>query len=199
MKIKAENPAGLLEGKDVPVLVRAYCELNHLKQLYRQGWLRRGVSEAECETVAEHSFAVAILVIWLVQADYPELDLCRAIQMALIHDLGEIYAGDIVPADKIAAAEKRRLETVSIQRLFAGLPGGLVYQELWEDFEKGESPEARLVRQLDRLEMGLQAGIYRLQGKGGMQEFIDSARMALNDPRLVELLDSLAKIDDGVI
>jgi putative hydrolase of HD superfamily len=196
VKSKAKNPVELLEGKAAPAFIRAYFELSHLKQLYRQGWLRRGVVEAKCETVAEHSFAVAVLAMWLAQAYFPGLDQCKVLKMALLHDLGEIYAGDIIPADKIEPQAKHCRETDSIHRLLDKLPEGAVFLELWEEFEKGASPEARLVRQVDRLEMGLQAGVYRLQGAPEMQEFLDSARLALEDAPLVELFDRLEGMTD---
>ena len=72
------------------------------------------------------------------------------------------------------------------------LPPFLSYLRLWEQYEAGESPEARFVRQIDRLEMGLQAALYRAQGMQKMDEFIESARRALSDP---DLLDLLAQIE----
>jgi putative hydrolase of HD superfamily len=194
MQTKANNPSGLLEGKDILPLVNAYFELNHLKQLYRQGWLQRGVDKSHCESVADHSFCVAVLTFWLVQIYFPNLDICRAIQLALIHDLGEIYAGDITPADQVEHEEKQRLEKASIHRVVEKLPNAQIYLSLWEEFETGTSPEARLVRQVDRLEMGLQAEIYRLQNFSGMEEFILSARQSLQDPPLLELLDEMEKL-----
>jgi len=63
------------------------------------------------------------------------------------------------------------------------------YLDLWLEFERGESPEARFVRQVDRLEMGLQARVYQAQGFAGMDEFIHSARQALVDSLLAEILE----------
>jgi putative hydrolase of HD superfamily len=192
LKIKAENPIELLAGRKFPPVIQAYFELNHLKQLYRQGWLNRGVSQADCETVAEHSFATAILAMWLAQSYFPELDICKVIRMALVHDLGEIYAGDIIPAHAIDPLEKHRLEASSIRRLLSKLPKGLETVKLWEELEQGETPEAQLVKQIDKLEMGLQAEVYRLQGKVQTDEFIMSARENIDEPLLAELLNSLS-------
>jgi putative hydrolase of HD superfamily len=198
VKTKTENPASLLVGKEVPPILRAYFELNHLKGLYRQGWLRRGVGEAECETVAEHSFATAILAMWLAQIYFPELDLCKVISLALIHDLGEVYAGDIIPAQAIDPLEKHRREAGSIQRMLVSLPNGLEIIDLWNEFELGETREAQLVRQVDKLEMGLQAEVYRLQGKPRLHEFVESARQNIDEPLLLELLNNLSEEQDSV-
>ncbi len=176
MKTKADIPIAFLRDKEVHPLIRAYIDLCQLKQLYRQGWLRRGIAEQRCESVAEHSFATALLAMWLAEVDFKGLDMQKIIQIALVHDLGEIYAGDIIPSDLVDSAEKRRLEAESVRRIAENLPVDSDLLELWEEFEQGQTPEARLVRQVDRLEMGLQAVVYQLQGYVGMDEFMASAR-----------------------
>jgi putative hydrolases of HD superfamily len=195
METKAENPVSLLKDQNLdPVIrpvIRAYFELCQLKQLYRQGWLRGGVSRERCESVAEHSFGCAVLASWLAQAYYPELDVCKVLCMALLHDFGEIYAGDIIPGDAVEPEEKRRREAASVSKVFADLPGGAAYLGLWEEFERNETPEARFVRQIDRLEMGLQAGVYALQGLVQPEEFFASAHQALEDARLSGLLEAV--------
>ena len=194
MKMKADNPVTLLKDQDLDPVIQAYFELCQLKQLYRQGWLRRGVSRERCESVAEHSFACAVLATWLAQAYYPQLDLSKVLRMALLHDFGEIYAGDIIPVDAVEAEEKYRREAGSVAQVFAKLPGGAVYLSLWEEFERNETAEARFVRQVDRLEMGLQAGLYALQGLLEPDEFFASARLAMEDPRFSGLLKALEAI-----
>ena len=194
MEMKADNPVTLLKDLNLDPVIRAYFELCQLKQLYRQGWLRRGVSRERCESVAEHSFACAVLATWLAQAYYPELDLSKVLRMALLHDFGEIYAGDIIPVDAVEAEEKHRREAGSVAQVFGKLPGGAVYLSLWEEFERNATAEARFVRQVDRLEMGLQAGLYALQGLVQPDEFLASARQALDDPRFSSLLEAVEAI-----
>jgi len=48
------------------------------------------------------------------------------------------------------------------------LSSGQAYQDVWQEFEKSDTPEARFVRQIDRLEMGLQAAVYKAQAQGAM-------------------------------
>jgi len=194
METKADHPVTLLKGQTIDPFIQAYFELCQLKQLYRQGWLRRGVSRERCESVAEHSFACAVLATWLAQAYYPQLDLSKVLRMALLHDFGEIYAGDIIPVDAVEAEEKHCREAGSVAQVFSKLPGGVVYLSLWEEFERNETAEARFVRQVDRLEMGLQAGLYALQGLLEPDEFFASARLAMEDPRFSGLLKALEAI-----
>jgi putative hydrolase of HD superfamily len=191
MEAKAENPVLLLKDHKLDPILEAYFELCQLKQLYRQGWLRRGVSRECCESVAEHSFACAVLATWLAQAFYPELETSRVLRMALLHDFGEIYAGDLIPGDAVQPEEKHRREASSVMQVFSKLPGGAAWLSLWEEFERNETPEARFVRQIDRLEMGLQAGVYALQGQIEPDEFFFSARQGLEDIRLSDLLEDM--------
>jgi len=60
MKTKNTHTNTLLDRK-APPIVQLYYEFSQLKNLYRQGWLKRGVSEKDCETVAEHKLGVVFL------------------------------------------------------------------------------------------------------------------------------------------
>ena len=117
------------------------------------------------------------------------LDTARAALLALVHELGESFAGDITPVDGVSREEKARLEREAIYRALEGHPDLEWFLSLWEEFEAGSSPEARFVRQLDRLEMGLQAALQDAEGFPGMGEFYDSARSTVVEPRLRALLE----------
>lgn len=198
MKTKAPLPLTAFEGRELSPLLEAYLQFNHLKHLYRQGWLRRGISPEECESVAEHIFAMALLAWWAAEAYDPALDTTKIIRMVLVHELGEIYAGDIIPADEVPPAEKHSLERAAVERVTRALPGGDAILALWEEYEQAASPEAVFVKQVDRLEMALQALVYESQGVPRMAEFFGSASAAVSDPRLRALLDeALSQRDSG--
>jgi putative hydrolase of HD superfamily len=194
MQTKASLPLDLLSEVNAASIVKTYFEFNHLKQLYRQGWLLRGVPVERCESVAEHSFGVALLALFLADSYFPHLDQAKIISMALIHDFGEIYAGDFTPSDNIEATEKQNLERQSVIKVLQNLPNGSTYIALWEEFESGESPEARFVRQIDRLEMGLQASVYSRQNLIDPSGFFTSAMRALQEPQLQSILKDLENL-----
>jgi putative hydrolase of HD superfamily len=188
-----------LAGKTVSGLLRIYFEFNQLKLLYRQGWLRRGIPTDVCESVAEHTLGVAFLALLILESDpedspLPAPNPLKVLRMALLHDLGEIHAGDLTPADAVETAEKHRLERESLERVLGGLPDGEAYLALWDEYEAGASAEARFVRQLDRLEMGLQAGIYRQMGYSGLNEFFASAAQGISEPALRALLAEVEQL-----
>ncbi len=194
MKTKTEKPAFALVNENLGPILRFYLEINQLKELYRQGWLKRGIADKECESVAEHTFAMAILTMVLAPEVRPDLNICRTLMMALVHDLGEVYTGDLTPEDGISPAEKFRMEMQAVERISAGLLCQELILGLWQEYEAGETAEAQFVRQIDRLEMGMQAGVYQLRGADGMDEFFASAHEALHDQLLVSLLADMQEL-----
>jgi putative hydrolase of HD superfamily len=128
---------------------------------------------------------------FLAEAHFPHLDTNRVIRLALLHDFGEIYAGDIIPADEISRVEKVRREQEGVAQVLAKLPQGERYLALWAEYEQQRSPEARFVRQIDRLEMALQASVYEQQGLADLSEFFDSVREFLSEPQLQTILEEL--------
>lgn len=193
MELKRAQAARNLAGIQTLPVIEVFYEFNHLKTLFRQGWLRAGIPRAQCETVAEHTLGVALLALFLADAHFPQLDKAKMVRMALLHDFGEIYAGDIVPG-KMSLEEKHELERKSVERVLGKLPNGREYLAVWEEFEAGQTAEARLLRELDRLEMGLQAAVYEQDGLGNLDKFFDSTDRALSTPELRNIFTALLKL-----
>lgn len=178
------------DGVGVPAL-GAYLQMLRLKALYRQGWLKAGVPRLQCESVAEHTVGVAWLAL-LIAPSLPGVDVWRTARLALIHDLGESHAGDVTPSDGVSSAEKFARECAGVERVVAGLADAAEWLALWEEYEGGVSVEARLVRELDRLEMGIQAAVYSARGLIDPTGFLASARAALATPALRAILAAAA-------
>jgi len=190
--MQTKRPPALrhLEGRKAPPVVELFYAFTHLKTLFRQGWLRAGIPQEQCETVAEHSLGVTLLALVLAEAAPEKLDREKLIRMGLLHDFGEILAGDLVPGER-TLEEKHALERASVEQVFARLPRGADYLAIWEEFEAGATPEARFLKELDRLEMGLQASVYEREGLGDLSTFFDSAEAALTTPALKDILASV--------
>ena len=98
-------------------LARFAHRIGRLKSIPRAGWLHRGVPAEQTESVADHSFRVAVLA-WLASAEIESLDRDRVIRLALLHDLAESITGDITPYDPAAieqlnpAAQRRALNSL---------------------------------------------------------------------------------------
>lgn len=188
METKNNNPIDFINNESPNVIIQQYYQINHLKQLYRQGWLYRNVPKEKCESVAEHTFGVVILSLLLAERYFPQLDIQKVLKIALLHDIGEIYAGDITPRDNISPDEKKRLEYTALEKVFHDSSH---YTSLWKAYEEESLPEAVFVRQIDRIEMALQASIYEHQDLLEPLEFFESARSDLEDPILKDLLKEI--------
>ena len=191
MKTKNSNASLFLTGKRVEPIVLLYFQINHLKQLYRQGWLREGrdIPEKFCESVADHVFGMSLLGIFICELYFPKLDCLKVVKMCLTHELGEIINGDPrSPQDATGKKEKYLAERNAIIDLLKDFPYADDYLNLWEEFEEGTTPEAKLVKQLDKLEMAFQAKNYSLQHGKNLQEFLDDVRASLEAEELKNIL-----------
>lgn len=139
-----------------------------LKETVRAGWALRGVERPE--SVADHSFRVALLALVLAPGADPPLDRERCLAMALVHDLAESLVGDITPYDGVSADEKCRREREAMHRLSA-LLGDDETLRLWEEYQAAATPEARFVKDLDKLETVLQAAEYEEARGAELAEF----------------------------
>ena len=162
--IKDINPYERYGNIDNDV-ISFYMQYNHLKNIYRQGWLkvRIGLEHKEkCESVAEHSFSMALLAITIIEKYKLSYDFLKCMKMCIIHELGEIYAGDYTPYDNITKEEKHNQERQAIKKVLKSIDFDNDFLDIWEEFEKRETKEAKFVKNLDELEFILQAAAYGL-------------------------------------
>lgn len=207
-----------------------------LKRAPRSGWIRAGVSP--CESVADHAYRMALAA--MVGARVEGLDVGRAVQIALVHDLAEAIVGDINPHDNVPKDVKRRLEADAMDLLCRALQGGSAevaalappsittddgrprrrnrrssvaapgstlvavssttpevpaaevlalseaasaIRELWQEYESGSTPEARLVKDIDRVEMCVQAFEYEAESQLRHPESLRDSDMAVGTQR----------------
>jgi putative hydrolase of HD superfamily len=177
---------------NISSILRFYARAAELKSLPRAGWLRCGIPTDAAESVADHSFGVALLALLLPALATPEeeVDRDRCVALALVHDIAESIVGDITPHDGVQAADKRAREQEAIRQLSETL-GDEQIMQLWEEFEAGVTPEARLARDLDVIEMAIQAKSYERRGLLTAEQaagFVDSASRRIGTPLGKEML-----------
>jgi 5'-deoxynucleotidase YfbR-like HD superfamily hydrolase len=125
---------------------------DRLKTVLRQSPL---TDRSRRENSAEHSWHLALMAMVLGEYAPPGTDLRRVTSMLLIHDLVEVYAGDLfVYADQAAQDRQAAAEQAGADRLFTLLPPGQAepMRALWDEFEARATPEAKFARALDRLQ-----------------------------------------------
>lgn len=107
------------------------------------------------ENDAEHSWHMAMAALLLREyAAWPQVDVSRAVEMSLVHDLVEIYAGDTYAYDPAANIGREEREQKAATQVFGQLPfdQAVHFRGLWEEFEARETPEAKYAAALDRVQ-----------------------------------------------
>ena len=185
-------------------LVDLFLEVETLKRMPRTGWAMHGVSRIE--SVAEHSFGAAFVALALADVLNGEtqakgrrvpLDMEKVMVMALLHDLAEVRLTDLPAsaAQLIPREVKSEAETVAMADLLSVLPGHERWGGIWREFEDESSPEGRLVRDADKLEMMVQCLRYEQAGSLGLDEFWEAMdRRAWHYAIAADLYDRLREM-----
>lgn len=178
-------------------LVNFTKTIGKLKKVKRTGWLVAGIKNPE--SVAEHSFRLAVLC--MILAKKFNLDTEKLVKMALIHDLAESVVGDLVleRGRNIVMDPKKKfkLEEGAINKLISQIDEGEEYIKLWYEFHDLKTPEAQLLKQLDKFEMVVQALEYEGEvDSKKLDEFWHNTRKHLKEPELLLLLEELSELRD---
>lgn len=159
-------------------------EIDGLKSVLRRSYLLGGERR---ENSAEHCWHTAVMALVLAEHAREPVDALRAASLLLVHDIVEIDAGDTYCYDDEAAADKPERERAAADRLFGMLPADQVgeLRKLWDEFEAGETREAKFARALDRLMPLLHN--YHTQGRSWKEHGITAA----------QVLEHNAEVSDG--
>lgn len=113
------------------------------------------------ENDTEHSYNLAMLAWYIVDAESLDLDRNLVIRYALAHDLAEVYAGDtyIYSSDAKHLASKVERERAALERLSGEFPDFPDLHELTHRYELREDRESRFVYALDKIQPVLHAVI----------------------------------------
>lgn len=130
-------------------------EIDKIKYIQRK---TRLFNSERKENDAEHSWHLAMMTIVLAEhADQP-IDILKVLKMVLIHDIVEIDAGDTFIYDSLKDHSNTNEELIAAKRIFGILPKAQFeeFLAIWEEFEAGQTDEAKFAKTMDRLEPLLQ-------------------------------------------
>ena len=152
-------------------LLDVLLELQMLDRIPRSGYVLRGV--ANPESVSEHVFHVVFLV-WTLGPGIEGLDVGRAVEIALVHDLAELRIGDLprTSSHYFPEGAKKAAEAAAMADVLAPLPERAL--RLYEEYQQATTPEARLVKACDKLQLMLKVAVYERWGTGALAEFWDN-------------------------
>jgi len=193
-------------------------DIGKLKVVKRLGWILGGTREEETESIADHSFRLAVMA-WILGYGRADLDMTRVLKMAVMHDFPVVNAGDITPYDDYVtkgqadaerlsrwprrsqeekeklAVSRRKKEKAALVRLTKDLPHELQteMEELWREYEYGTSKEGHFVRQVDRIEKLIQSIEYKEAEKyhPRIDPYWTQLKELLDEPELIQFVETL--------
>uniref|UniRef100_A0A6N2N4A6 5'-deoxynucleotidase n=1 Tax=Salix viminalis TaxID=40686 RepID=A0A6N2N4A6_SALVM len=146
---------------------------HRLKTTKRAGWVKRDIKGPE--SISDHMYRMGLMA--LIAPDIPGIDRDKCIKMAIVHDIAEAIVGDITPSDGVPKAEKSRKEREALEhmcKLLGAESRAKEMSELWNEYEENSTPEAKIVKDFDKVEMILQALEYENEQGRDLEEFFQS-------------------------
>ncbi|WP_348822344.1 HD domain-containing protein [Flavobacterium aestuarii] len=136
-------------------------QINFIKEIDKIKYIQRRTklfNSDRNENDAEHSWHLAMMAIVLAEHSDAPIDILKVIKMVLIHDIVEIDAGDTFIYDTAKNHSNTDEERAAANRIFGILPKGQAEEfiSIWEEFEIGQTNEAKFAKSMDRLEPLLQ-------------------------------------------
>lgn len=162
---------------------------NELRHAYKSNGLQ--------ESVAEHSWRLCLMTMVFTE-NIEDIDRDKCLKMALIHDLPEIFAGDVPRLDLEKQKGRHEIEKAALEKLVKLLPKGTAKKitDLWLEFEEGITMEARLVRLIDRLEILIQHNEADISNWDDLEKEIQYGLAEKHAERYGFLLEFALEIDE---
>src|SRR6185503_8028690 len=137
------------KGPFMQKIVDFILELDKLKGVTRKV---RPIGLDRYENSAEHSWQIALMAASLADFAESPLDINRVISMLLVHDIGEIDAGDTMVFVQGGWEQRKADELAAVKRIFGILPDSqrAAFLALWREFEDAATPESRFAHAVDR-------------------------------------------------
>lgn len=144
----SNKPAEVVNFGAFTEVVQFLMELDKLKSVYRKNKL---LNRERHENTAEHSWQFAVAAMSF--APYVQgVNIEHAIKLALVHDIVEIDAGDVLVFDNAARDAIHAEEVKAANRIFNLLPSpqNATLLALWNEYDALETPESVYANAIDR-------------------------------------------------
>jgi len=161
-------------------MLQLLIELQRLKRLERTGWPLRGMPSGT-ESVAAHSFGVTVSAMFLADelvSKGIKLDVERILRMALLHDWTEARIGDLprTATEYFGADSRKKAESAAFADMLQSAGEAASYHDLYDEYEKRQTPESRLVKAADVIDLLVQTLALERAGARGLDEFWEVAK-----------------------
>ncbi|MEK7186162.1 MAG: HD domain-containing protein [Patescibacteria group bacterium] len=176
-------------------IIKFYEHLDKLKRTKRAGWVNAGIKSSE--SVSDHSFSTSVLS--MILAPKLKVDTEKFIKMGLIHDIGESIIGDVLWYTKDKGVDKKKLskkeedEGAAMKKILE-LLGGDEYLELWTEMEEKKTREAKMHKEIDRLDLALQAYFNEKRTGVNLDGFFDFADLFIESNEIKDIMKEIRKL-----
>jgi 5'-deoxynucleotidase YfbR-like HD superfamily hydrolase len=190
MKIKEDNPDSFLAFM---------VEANKLKDVDRSGWVISGVKN--CEHDGDHSYSTAVQAYLFAKEMGLNAEKCMI--MALLHDISKTVIGDIATRfdkknAKVVCPENKKENEKKVEKELALILHGESRKDVdstLDELREEKTDEARLVKQLDRLDYIIQLVSYsdKIKSDAEVERFFLTARARIDIPEIVYLFEKVKR------
>ena len=114
-------------------------------------------SSGRQESTAEHTWRLCLMVM-VFEPEFEGLDFAKLLKLCIIHDLGEAINGDTPAIEQQPDQNKSLQERADLITLMEPLDGRrrTEFLALWDEYENVSSPEAIMIKGLDKIETIIQ-------------------------------------------
>lgn len=167
-------------------VIRYYVLCNNLKEVIRTGWLNWHVKSPRIESVAEHIYGVEMLAIAMKSEYQYDIDLEKVIFMIAVHELEEIFIGDLTQFE-ITKAEKVIIGHEAVKNILKDLIDKDIVEALIIEFDERKTKEALFAYYCDKLECDIQSKLYDEANCVDLTKQSDNETS--KDPRIISLIN----------
>ena len=173
-------------------IINFYMIASKLKNVKRKGWEEVGISDAKVESVADHIYGSLVLAMALSSEKKLNLNMEKVFKMLIVKDLKKAI---LMKEESLNSIENNNDEEL-LKDLTESLLSKDEILSIYHEYKSLETPEAKFVLHISKLESDLQAKKYEQDGdftlenaKEDVQKYPD----ALKD----EILPQVEKASDG--
>ena len=167
-------------------VLRYYVLCNRLKNVIRKGWLDWNVQKERLESVAEHVYGVQMLAIAMYSEFDYDIDISKVIMMLSVHELEEIYIGDLTLFD-IDKDKKLKIGQEELEKVLDGLMDKDKIKKLILEFDERKTKEAQFAYFCDKFEADLQSKIYSEENRVDYNK--QDNNNSMNDKAVLDLIE----------
>lgn len=166
-------------------VIKYYVLCNKLKNVIRTGWKDWNVEKKRIESVAEHIFGVQMLAIAMKSEYQYDIDIYKVIYMLAVHELEEIYIGDLTQFE-LSREEKKKIGHKAVSEILDCLIDKKEIESMILEFDDRKTNEAKFAFQCDKLECDLQCRLYDEENCVDLNN--QESNTTFKDPRVQKFL-----------